>query len=230
MSIGQFMPFAERSKKISLELIDGATIIPTISGTAPHILQLSSPLGEPSPDRVIIVAVHHGSSNTANRTITAATIGGVAANILTTGDTEATGTHTSIIQAKVPNGVVGDIRITLSSGDVTFNSRLAIYRLTGRNSWSFPYANKTSAPGVSSRTLTVPVVSGDLILASGRMNGTASVSAPLVQTYLAAAGAGSFVGGVVTDNTVTGNVVLTANGTASGGASLAAITIRERET
>lgn len=107
----------------------GATSAPSVS---------SVPIGTAAANRLVVVAVHIFDGNTAGRTVTAATIGGIAATI---GPQQAGSTATVVlISAMVPTGTTATVALTLS-GSITLGGNTSI-QCSG---WAIYGANSATA-------------------------------------------------------------------------------------
>lgn len=118
----------------------------------------SIPIGTADTNRIVIVAIAIGG---VARTVSSATIGGIAASIA--GTTTGTTAGTGMIYAKVPTGTTATISITLSGA--ANDCHIGVYRLVGQGS-DTPF--DTDAPaggGTTTRTATLDVPAGGAVVA-----------------------------------------------------------------
>lgn len=190
----------------------------SVNATCTTCSQSSLSIGAADSGRDVFVFVHH-YSGTALRTISSATIGGIAATVTSAEVGNANRLGLGIIYARVPTGTTATVAVTFS-GSVSVYA-YGIYRVTGLLSGT-PIA--TASGQGDPQTLNVATSADGFVLA-GDMNGNNGVTnvwTGATENYdFAPAYVGSASGASVA-NTLAGTTNLSVNPSQSGNLALSA--------
>jgi hypothetical protein len=131
-----------------------------------------------------IVAVIHWAEGGIHRTLSSATIGGVAATIhVQRGHTGgSTGLGVAVISAAVPSGTSGGVECTFSgTGTGVSNVSCGVYRLTGLTSGTPTDTDSAQSSGsTADLSVTITVVNGGIVIAG--FTGSTNASSPVLWT------------------------------------------------
>lgn len=135
----------------------------------------SQAIGTAASDRLVIVAVHWDASS--SRTISSATIGGVAATVAVQKiNSGATPTGVGLIYAAVPTGTTATVAVTMSGGVVRMG--IGLWTLTGHlsNTPTTTNSSENASSGTSLSASVTPSAGGVVVAAFSANNGGINVA------------------------------------------------------
>lgn len=173
--------------------------VTTATKSGSQFTYTNAPIGTAVADRLVVVALHTTEGLNA---VSSATIGGISATVHAN-PASANGCNVTFISASVPTGTTATIVVTMTGAVAGFNSVAETYSLTNLSSTTATGSvGSATASSVSSRTGTLAVSAGGVVILAGCQYAVSSTTCVLTATDTVTTDHSNFqIGGFSRDST-----------------------------